>query len=70
MIEHILRLKSVLKVENQTTENLLEALKELNKKIPSRDILKSTKIGKNHINNSSYIIYTIMILIISSTGNM
>ena len=45
VIEDILRHKAALKVEGQTPENLLNTLHELNRKLPSRDVLKSTKIG-------------------------
>jgi hypothetical protein len=45
VVEEILRFKTILKLENQTTDNLVEALEKLDKKIPSRDVLKDTKIG-------------------------
>ena len=48
MVEDILRWKAILKMENQTNENIMEALVSLGKKIPSRSVLKSTKIGIDH----------------------
>lgn len=46
VVEEVLRLKCILKLEKERPEKLIGALEKLGQKIPSREVMKSSKIGE------------------------
>ncbi|XP_069837780.1 transcription elongation factor A N-terminal and central domain-containing protein 2 [Dendropsophus ebraccatus] len=46
VVEDIKRWRCILELPNQTSQNLIDTLSQLKKKIPSEEIIRSTKIGE------------------------
>ena len=46
IVEDLVKINTLLRVPDQDSAVLVQSMEQLSKKIPSRDLLKSTKIGK------------------------
>jgi len=46
VVEDLMKINTLLRVADQDNAILVQSLEQLSQKIPSRDLLRSTKIGK------------------------